>query len=62
MDLPGVSIADTNDSSLFSLGNMKKQKVRYLPHELKCMYVELNPLGALSLPSADFSQIISEWA
>ncbi|KAK2835467.1 hypothetical protein Q5P01_015951 [Channa striata] len=27
MDLPGVSIADTNDSSLFSLGNIKKQKV-----------------------------------
>uniref|UniRef100_A0A7N8XLR1 pre-rRNA processing protein FTSJ3 n=1 Tax=Mastacembelus armatus TaxID=205130 RepID=A0A7N8XLR1_9TELE len=27
MDLPGVSIADTNDSSLFSLSTIKKQKV-----------------------------------
>ncbi|XP_039985640.1 pre-rRNA 2'-O-ribose RNA methyltransferase FTSJ3 [Xiphias gladius] len=27
MDLPGVSIADTNDSSLFSLTTIKKQKV-----------------------------------
>nr|XP_046248396.1 pre-rRNA 2'-O-ribose RNA methyltransferase FTSJ3 [Scatophagus argus] len=27
MDLPGVSIADTNDSSLFSLGTVNKQKV-----------------------------------
>lgn len=28
MDLPGVSIADSGDSSLFSLGTIKKQKVK----------------------------------
>lgn len=28
MDLPGVSIADTGDSSMFSLNTIKKQKVK----------------------------------
>uniref|UniRef100_A0A7N8XJ33 pre-rRNA processing protein FTSJ3 n=1 Tax=Mastacembelus armatus TaxID=205130 RepID=A0A7N8XJ33_9TELE len=37
MDLPGVSIADTNDSSLFSLSTIKKQKVTYLTQKLKAM-------------------------
>uniref|UniRef100_A0A4W6F938 pre-rRNA processing protein FTSJ3 n=1 Tax=Lates calcarifer TaxID=8187 RepID=A0A4W6F938_LATCA len=31
MDLPGVSIADTNDSSMFSLATIKKQAVTILP-------------------------------
>uniref|UniRef100_A0A8D3D1J0 pre-rRNA processing protein FTSJ3 n=1 Tax=Scophthalmus maximus TaxID=52904 RepID=A0A8D3D1J0_SCOMX len=34
MDLPGVSIADTNDTCLFSLATIKKKKVTNLPHEL----------------------------
>lgn len=45
MDLPGVSIADTNDSSMFSLSTINKQKVKIVETlwagVIKSLYVDL---------------------
>lgn len=54
MDLPGVSIADTGDSSMFSLSTIKKQKVRRSDVPVNCsnVYVSLLAVLGAELPTS----------